>query len=92
MDEMGSHLVASQIEASQEQLFIAADTTLVSSTGNEKPNFNLSQQHIILADFSNTHPSAHLSRKETTEVERQNININAEYGREIDLYMRQLEV
>lgn len=45
----------------------------------------------ILSDFAATHPSAHLSRKETTEVERQNININHEYGDSIDLYMRELE-
>lgn len=37
------------------------------------------------------HPTAHLSRKETSEVERQNINVNVEYGREIDVYLRQLE-
>ena len=34
------------------------------------------------------HPTAHLSRKETSEVERQNINVNVEYGREIDVYLR----
>ena len=97
-DEMGSHLVANQTDAScnQEQIFIAnvADSTLVGLSGNQadKSSVNFSQQHIILSDFSSNHPSAHLSRKETTEVERQNININAEYGRDIDLYMRQLEV
>jgi cyclin A len=95
---MGSHLVANQTDAScsQDQIFIpnVADSTMVGSNGNqaEKSGVNLSQHHIILSDFSSTHPSAHLSRKETTEVERQNININAEYGREIDFYMRQLEV
>jgi len=46
---------------------------------------------VIPFDLSFSHPSAHLSRKETTEVERQNININTEYGESIDLYMRELE-
>ena len=32
-----------------------------------------------------------LSRIETTEVERQNINILVEYSEQIDLYTRQLE-
>lgn len=45
----------------------------------------------ILSDFAACHPSANLSRKDTTEVERQNININQEYGDSIDLYMRELE-
>jgi len=49
------------------------------------------QQLLVLSDFSALHPSAHLSRTETTEVERQNINVNAEYGSQIDMYMRQLE-
>ena len=39
----------------------------------------------------NSHPSAMLSRIETTEVERQNINILVEYSEQIDLYTRQLE-
>lgn len=37
------------------------------------------------------HPSAHLSRQETKEIERQNINIKAEYSDQIDTYTRQLE-
>jgi hypothetical protein len=32
-----------------------------------------------------------LSRKDTTEVERQNINIKVEYCEQIELYTRQLE-
>ena len=32
-----------------------------------------------------------MSRKETTEVDRQNINIQVEYGEDIELYMRELE-
>lgn len=33
----------------------------------------------------------HLSRDETTEIERQNLNVKIEYGVQIDLYMRELE-
>lgn len=47
--------------------------------------------NVILDDFSLAHPTAHLSRKSTGEVERQNINVNVEYGESIDLYMRELE-
>lgn len=48
MDEMGSHLVANQIDVScsQEQIFIAnaGESTLMGSSGNqaEKSSFNLS--------------------------------------------------
>ena len=33
-----------------------------------------------------------MSRSDTTEVERQNINVNVEYGDSIAKYMRELEV
>jgi len=39
--------------------------------------------NMVLSDFSMTHPSANLSREATTEIERQNINVNAEYGESI---------
>jgi hypothetical protein len=35
---------------------------------------------LVLSDFAASHPSMHLSRAETQEVERQNINVNVEYG------------
>lgn len=47
--------------------------------------------NILLSDFSASHPSALLSRKDTTEFERQNINIHVEYSECIETYTRQLE-
>ena len=44
-----------------------------------------------LQDFWASHPTMHLSRTDTTEVDRQNINVKVEYGNQIDLYMRELE-
>jgi len=48
--------------------------------------------NMILSDFSMAHPSANLSRQATTEIERQNINVNAEYGESIMQYTRSLEL
>ena len=48
--------------------------------------------NMILSDFAQVHPSAHLSRETTTEVQRQNINVNTEYGESIMTYTRQLEL
>jgi len=47
---------------------------------------------MILSDFAMAHPSAHLSRETTSEIERQNINVNAEYGESIMTYTRELEL
>lgn len=44
--------------------------------------------NMILSDFALAHPSAHLSRETTTEVQRQNINVNVEYGESIMTYTR----
>jgi len=44
--------------------------------------------NMILSDFAMAHPSTHLSRETTTEVQRQNINVNAEYGESIMTYTR----
>lgn len=44
-----------------------------------------------MLDFYAAHPTIHLSRAETQEIERQNINVKVEYGDQIDLYMRELE-
>ena len=49
-------------------------------------------QNMILSDFALTHPSNHLSREHTTEIQRQNINVNVEYGDSIMTYMRELEL
>jgi hypothetical protein len=43
---------------------------------------NLISSHQIYNDFGVAHPSAHL-RGTTTEIERQNINIDTEYGESI---------
>ena len=48
-------------------------------------------QNMVLSDFAMAHPSAHLSRETTTEIERQNINVNTEYGESIMTYIRELE-
>ena len=48
--------------------------------------------NMVLSDFSMAHPSNHLSRETTTEIERQNINVNAEYGESIMAYTRELEL
>ena len=45
----------------------------------------------IQNDFGVAHPSAHL-RATTTEIERQNINVNVEYGQSILNYIRSMEV
>ena len=37
------------------------------------------------------HPTRHLSRETSTEVERQNINVRHELGLDIDRYLRELE-
>ena len=37
------------------------------------------------------HPTRHLSRVTSTEVERQNINVRHELGTDIDRYLRELE-
>ena len=49
-------------------------------------------QNMVLSDFALAHPSAHLSRETTTEIGRQNINVNAEYGESIMSYTRELEM
>lgn len=38
-----------------------------------------------------SHPTRHLSRLTSTEVERQNINVRHELGEDIDRYLRDLE-
>ena len=45
-------------------------------------------EHMVMSDFESAHPSKFLSRETTTEIERQNINVNAEYGDSIVTYMR----
>lgn len=46
----------------------------------------------VFSDLKSTHPTLGMSRQLTTEVERQNINVNVEYGDSIANYMRELEV
>ena len=57
---------------------------------------HISQSHMIdtnmvLSDFSMMHPSLHLSRATTNDIQRQNINVRDEYGESIMTYMRELE-
>jgi hypothetical protein len=37
------------------------------------------------------HPSLNLCRKETNDIQRQNINVRCEYSESIDFYLRELE-
>ena len=37
------------------------------------------------------HPTLHLSRTTTNDIQRQNINVREEYGESIMTYMRELE-
>ena len=53
---------------------------------------NVIDQSSVLSDFKNSHPTMFVSRQLTTEVERQNINVNVEYGESIANYMRELEL
>ena len=47
--------------------------------------------NMVLSDFSMAHPSLHLSRVTTNDIQRQNINVREEYGESIMTYMRELE-
>jgi hypothetical protein len=38
------------------------------------------------------HPSKYLSRELTNDVQRQNINVRADFGMDIDKYLRELEL
>jgi hypothetical protein len=44
-----------------------------------------------MGTFSHHHPSKHLSRETTTEIERQNINVNSDLAADIDKYLREIE-
>ena len=79
--EMGSHLVPQLKKANQ-------STTLDSSTKVNSFSAITSQ---VITDFSLQHPTALMSREKTTDIERQNLNIEAEYADHIELYTRQLE-
>ena len=47
--------------------------------------------NMVLSDFSMAHPSLHLSRVTTNDIQRQNINVREEYGESIMTYLRELE-
>lgn len=55
------------------------------------PGSDLVQGNMIEEDFGLLPPSAKLSREKTTEIERQNYNVNCEYGDSIMNYTRELE-
>ena len=80
MDDMGSHLVANHSDISQEPI-PNETSTLLQSSKEEKSG--ISFQNVKLNDFMSNHPTAHLSRKETSEVERQNINVNFDWMIEV---------
>jgi hypothetical protein len=42
-------------------------------------------------ELTHGHPSKHLSRETTTEIERQNINVNTDLAADIDRYLREIE-
>lgn len=56
------------------------------------PATNLIPSNVVTSDFAMAHPSTHLSRAETTEIQRQNINMNTEYGESIMNYTKELEL
>ena len=64
------------------------ESTLQSTAGVHISQSNMIDTNMILSDFAQVHPSAHLSRETTTEVQRQNINVNTEYGESIMTYTR----
>lgn len=89
---MGSHLVQPSSSSLDKPGFHSGhnmhDSTQVNSSILQSAT---ATSHILLSDFSSSHPSALLSRKETSEFERQNINIQVEYSESIETYTRQLE-
>lgn len=76
-------------EAMDERCNLGEST--LQSTGVHISHSNMIDNDMVLTDFASAHPSAHLSREETNEIQRQNINVNHEYGESIMSYMRQLE-
>lgn len=68
------------------------ESTLQSTVGVHISHSNMIDANMVLSDFAQAHPSAHLSRETTTEIQRQNINVNAEYGESIMTYTRDLEL
>lgn len=83
--EMGSHLVP---QKKPYQSATMDTSTMVNSSLAHHSAVTLSQ---VITDFSLQHPTALLSREKTTDVERQNLNVEAEYAEHIELYTRQLE-
>lgn len=51
----------------------------------------IENNNIIISELAVPHPSYYLSRKSTSEIQRQNINIKDEYGESIMKYTKQLE-
>lgn len=50
------------------------------STKEHVSHSNMIDAQMVKHDFAMSHPSANLSRETSTEIERQNINVNKEYG------------
>jgi hypothetical protein len=89
--DMGSHLVQQQSNSSVDKKHFSAAT--VNNQDSTQINSSIFHSAIstynVLSDFNtDNHPSAMLSRKETTEIERQNINIKVEYSESIEIYTR----
>jgi hypothetical protein len=82
--DIGSHLVKrSTLKEAASNSTANQDSTMINSS-----LMHLSQ---LVHDFGMQHPSAHLSRKTTTDMERQNINIKSDYAEQIERYTRYLE-
>ncbi len=82
-DDMGSHLVQQKEQpklAGAGAQSAAGEQSEAGSTVEGSSVVSQAQQMVVLNDFAASHPSMHLSRQTTGEVERQNINVNAEYG------------
>jgi len=73
-----------------EEGFNMGESTLAST--NVVTASSAIEKSSVLNDFNAHHPTLHMSRQNSSEVERQNINVNVEYGESIAKYMRELEV
>lgn len=76
--KMGSHLIQKLV-----------DNPHFFATGERTTDASLHKA--VTQSFISEHPTINMSRAETTEIERQNINTKVEYSEKIEAYTRQLE-
>lgn len=90
---VGSHLIQpsstsldkkAQLQSSMNQ----DSSTMINSSLLHSATGAVSQ---VISEFSMQHPTLMLPRDSTHDVERQNLNLQAEYADHIDQYTRQLE-